>query len=271
MATKGFESCQLGNPTVETEPEGGDFLRVVQTLRRGLAVLDYMAETPEPVRATDVAERFALDKANASRLLTTLQDSGWVRRRDDKRYVLRPKFKTDGGDSLESLLALRKRTHSLLESLVEISGECAHMAVCVGEKVWYVDKVASPQVLRVDHPIGALAPLHRTALGKVFLAFGQRPLPGQMEQFTSRTLIDADAVEANLREARHNGFASDDEEFSPGVRCVAAPIRRTGGSTVAAVGLSGPSVRVDARKLDDLGRLLRDRCKVVVPNEENRE
>ena len=246
-------------------------MRVVQTLQRGLAVLDYVAEASEPVRAADVAERFALDKANASRLLSTLQVSGWVRRRDDRRYVLRSKLKADGGKSLENLLALRERTHSLLESVAEISGECAHMAVCVGEKVWYVDKVASPQVLRVDHPVGALAPLHCTALGKVFLAFGQRPLPGEMEQYTNRTLTNAAAVEANLREARHNGFASDDEEFSPGVRCVAAPIRRTGGSTVAAVGLSGPSVRIDARRLDELGRLLRDRCKTVVPSEEHEE
>lgn len=246
-------------------------MRVVQTLQRGLAVLDYLAEASQPVRATDVAERFALDKANASRLLSTLQESGWVRRREDKRYVLRSKLRADDGKSLESLLALRERTHSLLESLVEISGECAHMAVCVGEKVWYVDKVASPQVLRVDHPVGALAPLHCTALGKVFLAFGQRPMPREMQQYTNRTLTDAGAVEANLGEARRNGFASDDEEFSPGVRCVAAPIRRTDGSTVAAVGLSGPSVRVDARRLNELGRLLRDRCRAVVPSEENKE
>ncbi len=246
-------------------------MRVVQTLQRGLAVLDYMAQSLEPVRATDVAERFAFDKANASRLLTTLHESGWIRRRDDRRYVLGSKFRAGDSKSLESLLALREQTHSLLESLVEISGECAHMAVCVGEKVWYLDKVASPQVLRVDHPVGALAPLHCTALGKVFLAFGQQPLPREMERFTSRTLTDAAAVEADLRAARRDGFASDDEEFSPGVRCVAAPIRRTDGSAVAAVGLSGPSVRVDARRLNELGRLLRDRCRAVIPNEENRE
>jgi DNA-binding IclR family transcriptional regulator len=141
-------------------------------------------------------------------LLSTLQASGWVRRRDDRRYVLRSKLK---------------------------------------------------------------AALHCTALGKVFLAFGQRPMPAEMEQYTNRTLTNAAAVEANLRDARRDGFASDDEEFSPGVRCVAAPIRRTGGSTVAAVGLSGPSVRIDARRLNELGRLLRDRCKTVVPSEENEE
>jgi len=246
-------------------------MRVVQTLQRGLAVLDYIAESLEPVRAADIAEHFAVDKANASRLLTTLHESGWIRRRDDRRYILGSKLRASDTKSLESLLALRERTHSLLESLVEISGECAHMAVCVGEKVWYLDKVASPQVLRVDHPVGALAPLHCTALGKVFLAFGQRPLPREMERFTNRTMTAAAAVEANLLEARRNGFASDDEEFSPGVRCVAAPIRRTDGSAVAAVGLSGPSVRVDARRLNDLGRMLRDRCRAVVPLEENKE
>jgi len=244
-------------------------MRVVQTLQRGLAVLDYMAASREPLRATDVAERFALDKANASRLLTTLHESGWVRRRDDRRYVLGSKFFGHERNSLESVLALRERTHSLLESLVDMSGECAHMAVCVGEKVWYLDKAPSPQVLRVDHPVGALAPLHCTALGKVFLAFGERPLPRDRARFTSRTLTETEALEANLNEARRNGFTSDDEEFSAGVRCVAAPIRRSDGGAVAAVGLSGPSARVDARRLNELGLMLRDRCRTVVPGEES--
>jgi DNA-binding IclR family transcriptional regulator len=244
-------------------------MRVVQTLQRGLAVLDFLREADEPVRTSDVADHFEVDKANASRLLATLHDSGWVRRTADRRYILSPKFGGDGRKSLENLIALRETTHPLLENLVEISGECAHMAVCVGEKVWYVDKVPSPQVLRVDHPVGALSPLHCTALGKVFLAFAMRPLPADLQGYTSRTLTDAAAVEADLEQARRRGFATDNEEYSPGVRCVAAPIRRGDGLVVAAVGLSGPSARVDATGLNDLGRLLRDRCRDIVTREEN--
>ena len=241
-------------------------MRVVQTLQKGLAVLDYMAESGEPVRTTDVAERFGIDKANASRLLKTLHETGWARRTDDRRYAVGPKLQSSGENALESLLALREATHSLLERLVEISGECAHMAVLVDDKVWYVDKVASPQVLRVDHPVGALAPLHCTALGKVFLAFGARTIPDELTSFTSRTLVERTALEANLDMARRHGFASDDEEFSPGVRCAAVPLRRGDGTLVAAVGLSGPSARIDQRRLGEIGRLLAERCVNLVPS-----
>ena len=134
-------------------------MRAIQTLQRGLAVLDLLIESGEPLRTSDVAERFDIDKANASRLLATMNEAGWVRRTEDRRFAIGPRLAL-GVRPLENLLTLRDTTHSLLEGLVEASGECAHMAVLVGDKVWYVDKVASPQVLRVDHPVGALAPLH---------------------------------------------------------------------------------------------------------------
>lgn len=245
-------------------------MRVVQTLQRGLAVIDFLRAAHEPVRTSDIAARFDVDKANASRLLATLRAAGWVERTADRRHVIGAKIGPAGGTSLENLIALRAATHPLLERLVAISSECAHMAVGVGDNVWYVDKVPSPQVLRVDHPVGALAPLHCTALGKVFLAFGQRPLPPALPRHTTGTLTEPAAVEANLERARRDGFATDDEEYGPGVRCVAAPIRRRDGAVVAAVGLSAPSARVDAEALGKLGRLVRDHCRDVVAKEETR-
>lgn len=234
-------------------------MRVVQSLQRGLAVLDFLAASREPVRTSDVAARFAIDKANASRLLNTLHAAGYARRTDGRRFAIGGKFGGAEGRPLEALIALRERTRSLLEGLVEASGECAHMAVLVVDKVWYVDKISSPHALRVDHPVGALAPLHCTALGKAFLAFGSRVAPGDLARFTARTIVDEDRLAADLDHARRDGFATDDEEFSPGVRCVAAPIRNQAGAMVAAIGLSGPTARVDAARLDTLGRLVRDR------------
>jgi DNA-binding IclR family transcriptional regulator len=240
-------------------------MRVVQTLQKGLAVLDYLVGSASPVRTTDVAEHFGIDKANASRLLKTLLESGWARRTEDRRYTVSDKVQGTAEKPLESLLALRETTHSLLERLVEMSGECAHMAVLVGDQVWYVDKVASPQVLRVDHPVGSLAPLHCTALGKVFLAFGAHGIPDDLPSFTSHTITGRSELEADLLDARRRGFARDDEEFSPGVRCAAAPILRGDGFPVAAVGLSGPSARIDQARLEEIGRLLAERCRHVAP------
>lgn len=239
-------------------------MRVVQSLQRGLAVLDFLVENGGPVRTSDVAARFDIDKANASRLLTTLEAAGYAERTDDRRYRLGDKVGGEQGSrQLEGLIALRERARSLLEGLVEASGECAHMAVLVADKVWYIDKISSPHALRVDHPVGALAPLHCTALGKAYLAFGTRVAPGSFARFTARTLADRAALEADLAEARRLGYARDDEEFSPGVRCVAAAIRDGSGRMVAAVGLSGPTARLDLERLADLGRLVRDRSAEV--------
>ncbi len=234
-------------------------MRVVQSLQRGLAVLDFIAARGGPVRTSEVAQRFDIDKANASRLLKTLAEAGYAERSDDRRYVLGGKMRGDDGRQLEGLIALRERTRSLLEGLVEASGECAHMAVLVGGKVWYLDKVSSPHVLRVDHPVGALAPLHCTALGKAFLAFLPTVVAGELARYTTSTIVDQARLAADLATARGQGYATDDEEFSPGVRCVAAPVRDAGGRMVAAVGLSGPTARIDLDRLGDLGRLVRDR------------
>lgn len=235
-------------------------MRVVQSLQRGLAVLDFLAVADDPVRTSDVAARFGIDKANASRLLNTLEVAGYARRTYDRRFAIGAKFPANDGKPLEALIALRERARSLLESLVEASGECAHMAVLVADKVWYIDKISSPHPLRVDHPVGALAPLHCTALGKAYLAFGTRVRVGDLARFTSRTILDEVTLIADLEMARRDGFARDNEEFSPGVRCVAAPIRNQAGAMVAAVGLSGPTARIDTSRFNDLGNLVRDRA-----------
>jgi len=242
-------------------------LRVVQSLQRGLAVLDFMAERGEPVRTSEVAQRFDIDKANASRLLKTLTEAGYAERADDRRYALGGKMRGDDGRQLEGVIALRERTRSLLEGLVEASGECAHMAVLVADKVWYVDKVSSPHALRVDHPVGALAPLHCTALGKAFLAFLPTTTAGALARYTASTIVDQAKLVEDLSVARGQGYATDDEEFSPGVRCVAAPVRNGRGRMVAAVGLSGPTARIDLDRLGDLGRLVRDRSMELVTAE----
>lgn len=234
-------------------------MRIVQSLQRGLAVLDFIAERGEPVRTSEIAAAFDIDKANASRLLKTLTEAGYAERADDRRYALGGKMR-DHGRELEGLIALRERTRSLLEGLVEASGECAHMAVLVGDKVWYIDKISSPHALRVDHPVGALAPLHCTALGKAFLAFLPDMASGTaLARYTASTIVEPETLAADLAATRQQGYATDNEEFSPGVRCVAAALRDASGRMVAAVGLSGPTARIDLDRLADLGRLVRDR------------
>jgi DNA-binding IclR family transcriptional regulator len=231
-------------------------VRLLKSLTRGLDTLDLLLAAPEPLRLTDVAEHLAVDKSNASHILRTLVAAGYSQQVDGRRYAPGPKVFRPRRSELEDVIARRDKFHDMLIQLVDVTRECAHMAVLVGSKVWYIDKIASPQPLKVDHPIGSLAPLHCTALGKAFLAFGDTQDAGALEKFTANTICEVDALQAEITATRQRGYAIDNEEFSAGVSCVAAPVYDADGRMAAAVGLSGPAARNNPTRLAELGNLL---------------
>lgn len=231
-------------------------MRLLKSLTRGLATLDYLASKSEAVRLTDVAGHLGVDKSNASHILRTLVAAGYGQQPDGKRYSLGPKMFRPRRSELEDVVERREKFHTMLLDLVEATRECAHMAVLVGNKVWYIDKIASPLPLKVDHPIGSLAPLHCTALGKAFLAFGEASDAGPLERFTAKTICDRAQLDAEIEITRKRGYSIDNEEFSDGVSCVAAPIYDAEGHMAAAIGLSGPAARNNPDRLAELGALL---------------
>jgi IclR family transcriptional regulator, acetate operon repressor len=225
---------------------------MVKSLLKGLQALDLVRLSAEPVRTIDIAERLEIDKGAASRTLQTLVRAGYANKTPDRRYVPGEKLRPEP-PQLVSVVRLRERAHALLRELADFAGECAHLAILAGDRVLYLDKIESPQSLRVDQPIGTLAPLHCTALGKVFLAFAGTPVPPRLEPHTPRTLTDPQLLAAHLRSIAQQGYSVDDEEFALGVRCVAAPLRDELGRVVGAIGISGPTARVSLERLSELG------------------
>ena len=233
-------------------------MRLLQSLSRGLRTLDILEEAGEPLRLTTIAGELGIRKSNASHILKTLVASGYAVQDGTRRYAaaarrraLRP------GHTLSDVVACKERCRPALESLVGETGECAHLAVLVDHRVWYVDKVDSTLPLKVDHPIGALSPLHCTALGKAFLAFGNAGLPPLLQRYTERTIVDRNRLIGDIAATRARGFAVDNEEFAQGIRCVARPVFDAGGDMIAAMGISGPSVRIDDERLEEFGALVR--------------
>lgn len=233
-------------------------MRLLQSLARGLDALDLMRARAEPMRLTDLAEALGVDKSNATHLLKTLVASGYALQDENRRYRVSDKLAgvARGQHSPEQIVAVKEAWRPVLERLVSTTGECAHLAVLVGSRVWYIDKVDSALPLKVDHPIGALSPLHCTALGKAFLAFGGASLPDELKAYTPKTPTTPRAVQDEIARTRARGYAIDDEEFAQGVRCVARPVYDADGAMIAAIGVSGPSVRVDDEKLQELGRIV---------------
>ena len=224
----------------------------IQSLARGLKILDILSQAQEGVSITELAETLGVDKASASRLVATLVNYGYAEKDEQtRRFHLGPQV-VPLSRSVLARLSMREVAIPFLLQLMECTGECVHLAVPAQGRVLYVDQVESPATLRVNAQVGTLNPLHCTALGKALLAFGDLELPTTLESFTPHTITDPGNLHKNLQQVRAQGYAVDDEEFDLGVRCIAVPVFDFRGKATASIGVSGPATRVTPERLPEL-------------------
>lgn len=224
----------------------------IQSLARGLMILEIMARHDNGVGITDLADQLMVNKATASRLVGTLMTHGFVSRSPQGRtYQLGPML-VSLSRYLLSRMPLRDTAKPFLKQLVELSGECAHLAIYAQGKALYIDQVESASTLRVNAEVGQMAPLHCTALGKVLLAFGSFPLPGDLEMHTLHTITDPTLLLDELEKVRQQGYAIDNEEFDEDVRCIAAPVCDFRRKLLGAIGISGPAARINPQRMAKL-------------------
>ncbi|RWR29319.1 IclR family transcriptional regulator [Sinirhodobacter populi] len=219
--------------------------RLIQSIERAVAMLEVIAREGGSAHLRDIAARTGLGKTTAHNILKTLDALGYVQRRvGDTRYHLGGRIlnlaRIVGDDE-----ALRNRLRPALETIAQKTGETVYLAVPSGDEAYYLDVVESDRSLRTSCPVGVRERLEGSAIGLVFLAF----MPGLAKNVLAAR---ADALSPDIRQeiARvdSTGFALDLENYEPGLNCVAVPWREKG-EVRAALGLSGPSVRLPREKL----------------------
>lgn len=221
----------------------------VQTLARGLRILVRLAEAPNGLGITELAEEYDVDKAGMSRLLQTLAAYGFAEKEPGtRRYILGPQIVRLSRIVL-TRMPLRETAKPYLRQLVDSTGECAHLAILAQGQALYIDQVESSSALRVTTGVGHLSPLYCTALGKVLLAFGVSPMPDSLKQYTPRTITDPKSLQHHIETVKNQGYAIDDEEYELGVRCIAIPVFDYRDKCVAAMGISGPTSRLPLETL----------------------
>lgn len=238
----------------------------VQTLARGLMVLEKLAEAPDGLGITELAEAFEVDKGSMSRVLQTLSNYGFAEKDErTRKYVLGPQI-VRLSRAVLTRLPVREAAKPYLQKLVEATGENAHLAILAQGQALYIDQAESSSSLRVHTGIGTLAPLHCTALGKILLAYANAPIPDTLGSYTVRTITDPAALRHHIEQVKTQGYAIDDEEFEPGVRCIAVPVLDYRRRCVAAIGISGPTSRLPlenfrqvAQTVQAIGQSLSDR------------
>lgn len=204
-----------------------------------------MVRRERGVSVAQVAVELGVHKSTASRLMATLVEGGYAVSRGGGRrgFRLGPAFQTHQGLSADQQ-RLRDLAHPYLAHLVAITGECAHAAVAAGAWALVIDDVETDQPLRVVSGKGRRVPLHCTSAGKCLLAFGLAAVPSQLPARTARTITNPEILRLHLDEVRARGWALDDEENDPGVRCLSVPVVGVAGEPIGCVGIDGPSVRL---------------------------
>jgi DNA-binding IclR family transcriptional regulator len=226
-----------------------------QSIDRAAQVLVHVLETSEPPTVGALSTRLGLPKSTASRLVGALERQGLLQRDGGAGglvpgAVLQRYARRETGDAeLVDLAA------EALDRLAEASGETINIGVPSLGAVVLLDQRDSRHFLGSTNWVGRRVPAHGSALGKVFYAHGALPVPaGPLEPLAPRTSPDADGL--GLAEATARGYATAVEELEPGLWAVASPVRDASGAVVAALSISGPTVRLRRGLLQRLGRLL---------------
>jgi len=230
-----------------------------QAIDRAAALIATVVQADEPLSFGDLQDDSGLPKSTTSRLLTALERTELLERNDAGSYVAGPLFwlYATRHDPWEELVRL---AHPTLEKVGEDTGETVHLSVARNGRVVQVAQVDSTYLLGSRDWTQVDVPEHSSALGKVLLAHGVLDIPeGDLEELTSETITDRAALRRELEQVVRRGWACTVDELEIGLTGVAAPVRGIEGDVIAALGVSGPSQRLEERR-DEVGRQLTERA-----------
>lgn len=229
----------------------------VQSVGRSLAVLEELALARGPMRLIDLSAKLGLHKSTVFRLLATLEAYGYVEQDPETgRYGVGVRLLEVGGAALEKT-PLLTASRSALETLMRETGETVNLGVLQGAEVLILEKVESENSIRMSIPVGRRSPAYCTAIGKVLLAHDPQACSGllgaaSLPRYTPNTITQPDLLREHLARVADLGYGLDEEEQMPGARCIAAPVRNHTGRVLAAVSVSGTTVRISPERLTEL-------------------
>ena len=234
----------------------------VQSLTRGLSLLEALARAEGGLTLTDLAQRVQLAPSTAHRLLATLEKMGYVYQGGEMgRWYIGLQAFTVG----TSFLANRDfvaQSHPYMRRLMEQSGETANLGIIDGTEAVFIDQVQCREMMRTIVKLGSRVPLHASGVGKaIFAALPDDQIDAILKvkglpRITANTITSPETMWASVRVIRQRGWSFDDEEHALGTRCVAAPIYDEHAEPLGAISLAGPSTRLPDERIRQLGPLV---------------
>lgn len=220
----------------------------IASVEKGLNILECLANNGA-MSVSQVATALGYNRAGAHRFLSTLKELGYVQQTLHGEYE--PSFKIlELSTKIAGRFEIRKTAASIMRKLSTATKETINLGFIQGTDIIHLDKIDSPELLRMDPEIGSRAPAQNTALGKSILAFLP---PEELEEFcrqadwkalTPNSNTSREKLYSELNKICETVWALDNEELCLGLRCIAVPIFDHSHYPRYAISISGPSMRM---------------------------
>ena len=244
-------------------------MQILSSVKKALELLDHFTVERPELSLAEISREVDAHKSSVFRVLTTLKAAGFLEKDPlSGKYRLGLKI-LDLAGRVWGRYDIRQIATPYMEELARETGEVIHLAVLDGSDIVYLEKKGQGQVLTVATRLGGRNPAYASSMGKILLAdlskselkaiFGR----GKLEKLTPNTIDEIPKLIEELARIREQGFALDNEETFPGIRCVGAPIRDAGGKVVAAVSVTVPAQRMDDKRVRELWRLVTNTARMI--------
>jgi len=229
----------------------------IKSVIKSLNILNLFSESRQELSLSEISKILSLGISTTYRLISTLKYKNYI-----EQNPLNLKYKLGYAFLNKAFLVSRneadiiKKSMPYLENLRDFTKESISLAVLDGANIVYIAKADGYELLRTNIEIGKKMPAYNTALGRVLLAYLS---PEQFNRLFSKdnllvsapcSNLDISEFKQYLEKVKEEGIAFDDEETTPGIRCIAAPIVDANGEVSTAISISGPTVRFTLEKID---------------------
>ena len=226
----------------------------IGSLEKGLNILEAIVEHGE-LTVSKAATLLDINRASAHRFITTLRDLGYVRKNQHNKYEATFKMLELGMKQADNF-EVRRMAKPYMRELSALFAETVNLGVLDRNKVVYLDKVESKELLRMDTGVGTSTQAHITSLGKAILAFlPEVELAAYFERlqtdptYTDNVTANPEILTKALARVKKKGYAVDNEELAEGLYCIGVPIFDFNDYPVYAISVSGPAQRIKPLKL----------------------
>ena len=230
---------------------------VIKSVNHAMDILEEFKGDRDELGVTELSNRLNLHKNKIFRLLATLETRGYIEQnKATENYRLGLK-NLELGQAFIKQLGLVRPVKPFLKEIVEECNEMVYLGIILQNSVVCLDVEEPNQAVRVTNDVGLRLPIHCTAIGKAQIAYATEEeleklgILDNMERFTPNTIVNKVEFIKQIKEVARRGYALDDEEYNPGVKCVAVPIKDYTGRVVGGISVSGPSYRMTDKLLKE--------------------